>query len=187
MPHRVGLRIAVQEQHGRPVAPRTSSISASRASACSSSKPSNTFSAEERLDDLVEIIGDCLGLLGGLREVDGHDVVTPECDHLAPLAVLDGLGGPEPVAGAQDAVEGSGGSAALEVTEDNVACLDTGALFDLARKCLRDAAETYVAELVRFGVLGHELFREGHALAHGDKAPLLALFGTLLEDVRDLI
>src|SRR5215210_1986458 len=96
---------------------------------------------EERLDDLVEVLGDGLGLLGGLLERYCDDVVAAQGDHLAPFAVLHGLGGPQAVAGGEDAVEGRRGAAALKVPEDDVARLDAGALLDLTGQRLGDAAE----------------------------------------------
>src|SRR5215211_1495073 len=140
---------------------------------------------EEGLCGLVQVVGDGLGLGGGLVEGNGDDVVASERDHLAPLAVLDGFGCPEPVAGREDAVEGGRGAAALQVAKDDVAGVYAGALLELSGKAFADAAEPYVAELVLLGVLGHEVLAEGHALAHGDDAPLISSFGALLEEVGD--
>src|SRR3712207_8926085 len=56
----------------------------------------------------------CLVLLGGFGEVHGDDLASPQRHHLAPLAVLDGFGGAQTVAGREDAVVGGGGAAALQ-------------------------------------------------------------------------
>src|SRR5215216_952915 len=138
---------------------------------------------EEGLCGLVQVVGDGLGLGGGLVEGDGDDVVASERDHLAPLAVLDGFGCPEPVAGREDAVEGGRGAAALQVAKDDVAGVYAGALLELSGKAFADAAEPDVAELVLLCSLGHEVLAEGHALAHGDDAPFVSPLGALLEEV----
>src|SRR3712207_5994139 len=100
-------------------------------------------------------------------------------------SVLDGLGGPQAVAGREDAVEGRRGAAALQVSEDDVARVYAGALLELPGQALADAAEPHVAELVLLLGLGHEVLAEGHALAHGDDAPFFASLGALLEEVGD--
>src|SRR5215203_5533712 len=200
MPHRMRLRVAVQKQHrgsctcADEIYLRFAGCYPSPLESLEHAAPmSRNYlflipnSPKERLDDPVEVVGDGLRLIGGLREIYGHDVVTPEGDHLAPLAVLDGFGGPQTVTGREDTVEGRGGAAALQVAEDHVARLYARARFDLSRQRLGDAAETDVSELVRLGVLGHELLGEGHALAYGDEAPLLAPLGSLFEDVGDLV
>src|SRR3712207_8022955 len=46
-------------------------------------------------------------------------------------SVLDGLGGPQAVAGREDAVEGGRGAAALQVSQDDVAGVYAGALLKL--------------------------------------------------------
>src|SRR5215212_11482543 len=110
--------------------------------------PLALFLAEEGLEDAVEVVGDGLGLGSGLIEGDGNDVVAPERDHLAPLAVLDGLCRAQSIAGREDAVEGGRGAAALQVAEDDVAGVYTCSLLELSGKAFAHAAETDVAELV---------------------------------------
>src|SRR5215208_1968726 len=139
--------------------------------------PLALFLAEEGLEDAVEVVGDGLGLGGGLIEGDGDDVVAPERDHLAPLAVLDGLGCSEAVAGRENAVESGRGAAALQVAEDDVAGVYPGALLELSGQAFADASEADVAELVLLSGLGHEVLAEGH------DAPLVSPLGALLEEI----
>src|SRR5829696_10310463 len=145
--------------------------------------PLALFLAEEGLEDAVEVVGDGLGLGSGLIEGDGDDVVAPERDHLAPLAVLDGLGCSEAVAGRENAVESGRGAAALQVAEDDVAGVYPGALLEFSGQAFADASEADVAELVLLSGLGHEVLAEGHALADGDDAPLVSPLGALLEEI----
>ena len=99
--------------------------------------------------------------------------------HLTPLAVLDGFGGAQSVAGGEDAIVGGRGSAPLEVSEDDVARLYAGPFFYLLGERLRYAAKLHVAELVALGALGYVVFGEDDAFADGDEAPLLAVLGAL--------
>src|SRR5918993_1885957 len=139
--------------------------------------------SEERLGGTVQVVGDGFGLLGGFGEVNGDDLAAPERHHLAPLAVLDGFGGAQTVAGREDAVVGGGGAAALQVPEDDVAGVYSGALLQFAGQALADAAEAHVAELVLLAGLGHEVLAERYAFGDGDDAPAVALLGALLEEV----
>src|ERR671920_512031 len=126
-------------------------------------------------------------LLGGFGEVHAHDVVAAEGDHFAPLAVLDGLSGPQTVAGGEDAVVGRWCATALEVPQHHVACLDAGALFDLTGQPFRYPSQPDVAELVFLGSLGHEVLAESNALRDSYQAPLLAFLGAFFEDPGDLV
>src|SRR5688572_4167523 len=127
VPHRVGLRIAVEEQDRGSMTPVDQLYLGARGlysllfKALEQSRPFRRFvcrtvvpysqgakrpSAEEGAEVLVQLAGDCLGLVGSFGEVHGHNVVSAEGDHFAPLAVLDGLGGPQAVAGGEDTVVG---------------------------------------------------------------------------------
>ena len=68
--------------------------------------------------------------------------------HLAETALLDEIGGLQPVARREHPVAWSGGAAALDVTEHRHPRLEAGALLDLAAERIADAAEDDVAELV---------------------------------------
>src|SRR5579884_4049674 len=104
--------------------------------------------------------GEDLGHVAVQRRVDrlqlGHtlgerhpdDAAGVEGDHGAELAVVNGVDGRHPEPGSQHPVEGGRCPSTLHVPEDGHPRLEPGALLDLDRQLVADAAEALVAELV---------------------------------------
>ena len=109
-------------------------------------------------------------------EGDPHDLTGLQGHHRAEGAVVDGVDGGDAEAGGQHPVEGRGGAAALDVTEDGHARLEPGARLDLLGQRLADAPQAHVAEGVDLarhrghgaldgrGPLGHH--HDGGEVAH---------------------
>src|SRR6266536_4287507 len=74
---------------------------------------------------------------------------SPQRDHHAEGTVMDGLDRVHPEAGREDPVEGGGRATALDVAEHGAAGLLPGALLDLVRETLPDAAQPDVPELIQ--------------------------------------
>src|SRR5690242_12074696 len=104
--------------------------------------------SEEDLGLAIEGLRDGLELGGRLREVDQLDVGAAQGGHLAPLALVCRVDRVQAEPGGQHTVEGRGGAAALDVTEDRRACLVAGPLLDLPLEPLRDPTEANVTERV---------------------------------------
>ena len=104
--------------------------------------------SEERLRDLVPPGRHRLQLGDGVRERTAT-IESPWSAAIWPeLALVDEVGGLQPVAGREHAVARGGGATALDVAEHGHARLEAGPLLDLARERLADPAEAHVAELV---------------------------------------
>src|ERR1043166_2447011 len=133
---------------------------------------------EEDLDILVEIHVEIALLLlnRGQRHVD--DLEPGERNHPPPLPLAHEVDGLQAVARRDQAVERRRRPAALDVAEDGHAGLEAGALFDLLRDPVPDAAQLLVAELVLLAARRRELPADGPRppRAHADRALPSLLF-----------
>src|SRR6516162_7441203 len=111
-------------------------------------------------------------LVDGFGERNGDDVVAAQGDHASEFAAVDHVDGADAVTRGQDAIEGAGRSAALNVAEHDVAGLEASTALDFAGHDLADAAEAHMAEFV----LAH-LGEDGRALGRIDIAGELGAFG----------
>src|SRR5512143_911838 len=84
---------------------------------------------EKDLGDRVEPLVDRLGLGQRLGQGDGDDVFAVEPNHQAEPLLVDEVDRGDPETGGQNAVEGRGRAAALDVAEDRHAGLDPRAFF----------------------------------------------------------
>src|SRR4029077_6241152 len=103
-------------------------------------------SAEEDLGLGVLLGADQLELAGALDQGDADDVGAAEGDHGAEVLLGDRVDGVQPEAGGQPAVERRRGAAALDVAQCDGPLLGAGALLDLRRGPVTDAAEPDMAE-----------------------------------------
>src|SRR6266496_3783337 len=113
---------------------------------------SSADSAEEHLGLGVQLGPDDLELGGRVGKWHAGDVGAAQRDHLAEVAAADGVDGMQPEPGGQHAVEGGGRTTTLDVAEHGRARLLAGALLDLRRQPVADAAEANVPERVEAAV-----------------------------------
>ena len=68
---------------------------------------------------------------------------------------MHGVYGPDPETGGQDAVEGGGGAAPLDVAQDGGPGLETGPVLDLLGQQVADTTQSDMAELVELARSRH--------------------------------
>src|SRR5215213_8420552 len=115
---------------------------------------STRSSAEERSRDVVPLGRHRLQLRRRLRERHVDDLVAVERRHAPEAALVDEVGGFEPVARREHAVARGGGAAALDVAKNGDARLEPRSLLDLVCEGVADAPQADVAELVAGSGLG---------------------------------
>src|ERR1022692_133351 len=109
--------------------------------------------ARDRFDHFVihgAIAGD------GFEQRDGDDFVGAQGSHASEFAAVNHVDSAQAVTGGEDAVEGAGRAAALDVSEDHGTGFEAGTLFDFAGEDVGDATEFNVAKLVLAHVRSEE-------------------------------
>src|SRR5271166_193929 len=140
---------------------------------------------KQSIDDLNHFVVDDAVARDGFEQRNGNDLVGAQGGHASEFAAVDHVDSAKAVARGQDAVEGAGRSAALDVSKNHGASFEAGALFNFASEDIGNAAEFDVAKLVLAHVLQHgralARFGGGELCAFGDhddrkiKAALVAL------------
>src|SRR5205823_1214328 len=121
--------------------------------------PKAPRSAEKGARHVVPVLRHRLQLGGRLLERDVDDRVSVERRHPPEAPFVDEVGRLQPVTGREDAVARRRRAAALDVAEDGDARLVTGALLDLSRQPVADAAlgQSDVPELVDLALVRQAL------------------------------
>jgi hypothetical protein len=101
---------------------------------------------EQSIDDLDHFVVHGTVAGDGLEQRNRNDFVGAQGGHASEFAAMHHVDGAQAIARGQNAIEGAGRAAALNVSEDDGAGFIAGTFFDFAGEDVGDAAELDVAE-----------------------------------------